>query len=196
MVVIAVLCIHAVLVYAFVTGLAQRFANIVTLPFQSVLTFEPQAREQPPPLPKPRFVPAEPEAPVPNFTVDAPESPAAIHVTAPPRQTQLPAVPTTPSVVTRVLGGPGAGFPNTDDFYPPMARRLGEAGSTTVQVCIDANGRLTASPLVVRSSGIASLDAGSLNVAKAGSGHYRPTTENGRPVSSCYAFRVTFRLRD
>lgn len=33
-------------------------------------------------------------------------------------------------------------------------------------------------------------------LAKAGSGHYRPTTENGQPVSSCCAFRIVFRIED
>ncbi|TLY91210.1 MAG: energy transducer TonB, partial [Gammaproteobacteria bacterium] len=47
-----------------------------------------------------------------------------------------------------------------------------------------------------RSSGSARLDDGALKLAHAGSGHYRPTTEDGRPVDSCYVFRIRFELRD
>ncbi|HYK25174.1 MAG TPA: energy transducer TonB [Steroidobacteraceae bacterium] len=195
-VVIAVICIHAVLVYAFVTGLAQRVVAIMSPPTIATLTQHTPTHEPPPPLPQPRTVPAEPDDPIPLPIVNTSDDSAAIHLVSPPPRPTVSAVPAAPPPVTRVLGGPGAGFPNTDDYYPPAARRLGEAGTTVVQVCVDTGGRLTAAPLVVRSSGHANIDAGSLNLARAGSGHYRPTTENGRPVSSCYAYRVTFRFKD
>jgi TonB family protein len=95
-----------------------------------------------------------------------------------------------------VTGGPRAGFPNTDDYYPPEARRLDETGTSVVSVCVDPRGRLTAAPALVTSSGVGQIDEGALRLAKAGSGHYRPTTEDGRPVSSCYSFRVRFELQD
>jgi periplasmic protein TonB len=196
LIVVAVICVHVVLIYAFVNGLAQRVTAM--LPFDSPISVTPETRprEQPPPLPPPRFAPTRVEVPSPELTFVVADGPTAIHTAPSTQPPNVPSLPTTPPVVTRVVGGPGAGFPNTDDFYPPMARRLEEAGTAIVQVCVDAGGRLTASPLVVRSSGSARIDAGSLNVAKAGSGHYRPTTENSRPVSSCFAFRVTFRFRD
>jgi TonB family protein len=97
--------------------------------------------------------------------------------------------------VTRVLGGPGTGFPNTADFYPTMSRQLGEQGVAAVQVCVDAHGRLVKSPEIRDSSGIARLDAGALALARAASGHYRSTTEDGQPVASCYAFRLRFQLQ-
>jgi TonB family protein len=110
-------------------------------------------------------------------------------------QTQ-PVGPPLPRPVNRVWGGPGAGFPNTDDFYPEAARRLGEKGITTVNVCVDGTGRLIGKPTVAQSSGSARLDEGALKLAKAGSGHYRATTEDGRPVNACYPFLVRFHLRD
>jgi TonB family protein len=73
---------------------------------------------------------------------------------------------------------------------------MGEQGIATVQVCVDARGRLTADPTLAASSGSSRLDEASLRVARAGSGHYRPTTENARPVSACYAFRIRFKLQD
>jgi len=97
--------------------------------------------------------------------------------------------------LNRVLGGPGQGFPNTDDYYPQTSRRLGEHGAVVVQVCVDERGKLISQPTIVDTSGSASLDQGGLKLAKDGSGHYRSTTEDGRAVNSCYPFRVRFELR-
>ncbi len=82
-----------------------------------------------------------------------------------------------------------------DWLNPQTARRLEEQGSVIVQVCVDPKGRLTSEPTMVQSSGNVRLDGGALILAKAGSGHYRATTEDGHPVSSCYSFRVLFTLR-
>jgi TonB family protein len=71
---------------------------------------------------------------------------------------------------------------------------LGENGVAIVGVCVDENGRLTSNPTLAKSSGSAALDNGALKLAKAGSGHYRSTTEDGRPVSYCYPFRIRFQL--
>jgi TonB family protein len=114
------------------------------------------------------------------------------------------AIPVTPltiesavlgKAVSRVSGGPGAGFPATRDFYPPGAIRAEESGAAAVRVCVDRNGRLTTDPLIVESSGFRRLDGGALALARAGSGHYRSTTESGMPVPDCYAFRVRFELQ-
>jgi TonB family protein len=98
-------------------------------------------------------------------------------------------------VVQKVGGGPGAGFPETADFYPSLSIHLGEQGISTVRVCVDAKGRLTSEPTTVKGSGNARLDEGALKLARAGSGHYRATTEDGQPVNSCYAFGVRFQLK-
>jgi TonB family protein len=107
-----------------------------------------------------------------------------------------PAQPAPPRVSDRILGGPGKGFPNTADYYPDASRRLAEQGVATVWVCVDGNGRLTANPIIQQSSGTARLDAGALTLAKAGSGHYRATTEDGRAVNSCFPFRIRFQFRN
>jgi TonB family protein len=97
--------------------------------------------------------------------------------------------------VQRLGGGPGAGFPETSDFYPSPSIRWGEEGLATVQVCVDTRGRLTAEPTTIRGSGSVRLDEAAIKLARAGSGHYRPTTEDGLPVNSCYAFGVRFQLK-
>lgn len=114
----------------------------------------------------------------------------------PPEVISQPASPETPAhIVQQFTGGPGAGFPETADFYPSPSIRFGEEGMTTVRVCVDRTGRLTSEPITVKGSGIARLDEAAIKLARAGSGHYRATTEDGLPVNSCYPFGIRFQLR-
>lgn len=190
---IAIVCLHVAVFYAYVSGLTQRIIIVPASPIDVVMTPRTQHKPVPPPkltLPK---VGALPQHLVP---MDLPTVPDTITVPRVPRPNIASAQPPTPKAITRVLGGPGAGFPSTGDYYPADARRLDEAGNTVVSVCVDPKGKLTAAPAVVGSSGFRLIDQGALRLARAGSGHYRPTTEGGQPVSSCYAFRITFRLED
>jgi TonB family protein len=109
---------------------------------------------------------------------------------SPPRPPEAPT-----HVVQQVAGGPGAGFPDTADFYPSLSVHLGEEGMSTVRVCVDPKGKLTGDPTTVKGSGIARLDEGALKLARAGSGHYRATTEDGQPVNSCYPLGIRFQLK-
>jgi TonB family protein len=64
-----------------------------------------------------------------------------------------------------------------------------------VRVCVDPKGRLTAAPSILKGSGSGRLDEGALKLARAGSGKYSATTEDGQPVNSCYSFGIRFQLR-
>ena len=111
-------------------------------------------------------------------------------VVAPPP----PPAPTHQAV--RVAGGPGKNFPSTDDYYPSASARLGESGTATVHVCTDTKGKLTEDPKLETTSGIGRLDEGALKLAKAASGRYKPATEDGNPIASCFGFRIKFQLRN
>jgi hypothetical protein len=104
-----------------------------------------------------------------------------------------------PAAVNRppliVVARPGPGFPSSADYYPATSRRIGEQGATDVQVCVGVDGQLTAEPAIARTSGSSRLDEGALLLAKAAEGHYIPQTQDGRPVVSCFVFRVTFVLQ-
>ncbi len=138
---------------------------------------------------------------VPKADVDPPTrlnfaNDLTVDVSDKPREVILPPLSDAPPrTVERTAGGPGAGFPETADFYPPPSIRLGEEGLSTVQVCVDTRGRLTSEPTTLRGSGIARLDGAALRLARAGSGHYRAATEDGRPVNSCYPLAVRFQLK-
>jgi len=185
--------LHGMLILALVNGLGHTL--IAVIPPSLVLDQMQDGQRVPPPpnLPPPTLSPAVIRIPPTEVVVDGqPEDTLIIPKEIAPPDDHLPPRSTPPHVANRVSGGPGKGFPNTEDFYPFDAIRSGTTGITGVQVCVDEKGRLTAAPTLAQTSGSASLDAGALKLAKAGSGHYRATTEDGRPVSSCYAFRIRF----
>jgi TonB family protein len=189
--------VHLLLIYGFTSGLAQHVVH--SLPTLTQATFIQNTTRQRPVQPvhtvdvKPLAIGRiDPEIPRPNFEFP-PEPPGPQTKTGPAVTDDTPQAP---PAIRRLLGGPGKGFPNTDDFYPAASRRLAETGATIVQVCVDTQGRLASDPVITQSSGIGRLDDGAMKLAKAGSGHYRPTTENGQPVNACYPYRIRFRLDD
>ena len=185
-------CVHTALIAALVTGLRSTTTEAIPTTSGELLP-EPRPPIEPPPLPGPRLAPTDRvEVHTREFQIDVPREPGPGESLG-----TAPQEPSEPSrTVNRIAGGPGAGFPDTTDYYPPASRRLAETGAASVRVCVDAEGRLTTHPTIARSSGSARLDDGALKLAHAGSGHYRPTTEDGRPVDSCYVFRIRFELRD
>jgi TonB family protein len=189
--------IHAVLIYAFASGFAGRvIRRVIENPTATIIPLVPHQRQidsiaphdaaisrEHPPIPRldPAKVDFGPAILTPPTVIDTVDTGPA---------------PTGPTpAVKRMAGGPGVGFPDTDDYYPPATIRDHEQGVTTVGVCVNEHGRLSADPTLVQSSGFQRLDDGALKLAKAGSGHYRSTTEDGRPVSDCYSFRVRFKLK-
>jgi TonB family protein len=190
--------VHGVLILVLANGLAHGFIKVIPKGMEIGWVPEVPKNQPPPPLPPPpKFSPPEIKLPPTEVKVDvSPDDGYTIQgVVAPPVE-QLPPPSPPPHTVNRVLGGPGKAFPNTDDFYPPDAIRGGVSGAATVRTCVDDKGRLTAAPTLALTSGSASLDAGALRLAKAGSGHYRATTEDGHPVSSCYEFRIRFGFKN
>jgi periplasmic protein TonB len=195
-----VILLHAVVFYALFLGLGPTLTRTEAPPPLVPTVEDPKPRD---PVPVPSAQPdisrnvfdlPPPKLTVPPTLTDDPPAlvdPPLDATPAPPTLLN----PTQAHIGNRVQGGPGMGFPNADDFYPQAARRLEEQGNVIVQVCVDPKGRLTSDPTTVQSSGNARLDGGALVLAKAGSGHYRATTEDGHPVSSCYSLRVVFTLK-
>ena len=107
----------------------------------------------------------------------------------------FPAQTAQPRDVLHVQGGAGPGFPHPDEYYPDASIRREEQGAATLRVCVDAAGRLTSDPSTEESSGSDRLDMAAIRLAKAGSGHYRPSTDDGRPVNSCYPVKIRFQLK-
>jgi TonB family protein len=199
-----VVCLHLAVFYAFLFGLQVPFIKENKQPSENRALPSTRPADLPA-VPQPDlsrvmfdfltrevFLPAAPNA--------SPEVPPELTDGAsPPQSSTVPAMPGLESpahVAAHVQGGPGGGFPNADDYYPSLSRFKAEQGAAIVSVCVDPMGRLTAEPTTFESTGSARLDEGALRLARAGSGYYRPTTEDGKPVISCYPFRVRFQLKN
>ncbi len=195
-----VVAMHGILIYGFSNGLGHKVFQALPPEFDGIFIDEPPPPVTAPPVTRPDmaawtsdhrnvvdYVPPDLIGPI-RETQEYVPSPAYPPPDLPHEVIHRP--------VIRQVGGPGPGFPSTADFYPSVSRRLGESGATTLQACVDNHGRLVSDPQIKESSGSTRLDAGALALAKAGSGHYRSSTEDGLPVTSCYAFRVRFQLKE
>ena len=88
----------------------------------------------------------------------------------------------------------GKGARITQPEYPPASRRAGEAGTVTLQVFVQENGR-AGEVKVAKSSGFAKLDEAAVKEVQR-NWRFVPGKEDGKPVSMWHTFQVTFRLTD
>jgi TonB family protein len=158
---------------------------------------QPQPQIKPPPLVFERFLIEKLWVP-PTLPPQDPPEHTVPKIVGDPRPLDPPGTTESPPAheIVRVQGGAGPSFPHPDDYYPDASRRLEEQGAALLQVCVDATGRLTSEPAKTETSGSGRLDAAAIKLAKAGSGRYRPTTEDGRPVAACYPIKIRFQLRN
>ncbi len=186
--------LHVLVVYMFATGLAIKLIPAPVPPINASMSEVPRDIPTVPPPPPPTLQNFhEIDSRVPTAIVDPPAGEAGITVvpTAP--------VPITPPIVERVAPPPVRALgpnhlPNTEDYYPADMRRQGIEGSTIVQACVDERGVLVeGSPTIEQSSGHARLDAGALNVARAG--HYARSMQGTTAVRNCFLFKVGFQMK-
>lgn len=186
--------LHVFIAWALATGLAQQVVEMVAPPIDADIVEEMDQQDQPPPPPPPEMERPPVEVPPPAVSIDIPiettTSTALTNVTDKPRPVAPPPRPVQ-KVHARI---DPKRFPNTEDYYPPSAKRLGQEGSPVVRVCVGPDGRLTEAPSIAQSSGTAALDEGAVKVAKAG--RYIAGSEDGKPVAECLSFKVTFQLKD
>jgi TonB family protein len=190
---LVVVGLHAAVLFALVT-MHSKFMR--SDPQNITVRTIDEVRRAPLPLPRQQIfdskIPILPPENPPRFDT-APDEVVQTVLREPPPATETAEPPQVK--VARLRGGPGNGFPSADDFYPSVALHMGEQGVATVRACVDARGRLTDEPTIVESSGSRRLDEGAIKLAKAASGHYRASSEDGRAVDSCYPFRVRFSLK-
>lgn len=188
-----VACLHAAVFYGLLIG-ATTITKVIPRPFVARVINSPRPQALPP-LPGPHMSTTTIQIPrtIDDFTIE-PAAADATRVTTSDSQGAGPPA-SVPHRINRLQGGPGAGFPSTNDFYPSASIYREEEGAATIEACVDGKGRLTSEPKIIESARSTRLDEAALKLAKAGSGHYRATTEDGQPVNSCYAFRVRFTLR-
>ncbi|WOK36032.1 energy transducer TonB [Sphingomonas sp. C3-2] len=202
--IVVVALLHAVLGYAFVTGLAY---NVVKKAAEDLNVFDVQDEPPPPeeePPPPPPDKPIEPPpvvAPPPIVQTNvAPPPPIAVVNTPPPVFTPTPVAapppppppPAPPRVAKKAELRSGS---ISNDDYPPSAQRAGESGTTTASYTIGPDGRVTDCN-VTGSSGSSILDAETCKLIIRRFRFRAAEDASGGKVSETRSQRVTWRLPD
>ncbi|MGH8170174.1 MAG: energy transducer TonB [Steroidobacteraceae bacterium] len=189
----AIVALHIFIIWVLATGLASRAIQMVAPPIKTTIVQQTKQQLKPPPPPPPQLQQQQVQVPPPvvNIQVPAAEQTHAITV----QKRVVRAAPPAPVHVTP-LSAIARDFPSTDDYYPDASRRLGEQGTALVKLCIGPGGRVEGEPAIERSSGSSRLDQAAVRYAKATSGHFRPETRNGAPVTVCTALPIKFQLTD
>jgi protein TonB len=190
----AIIALHVFIAWALATGLARKAIEVLAPPIQTDIVQEEMKKNEPPPPPPPDMQKPPVEVPPPDVTIDMPvettQTTAISNVT-----TKHTEAPPPPHATNRTAVGPGKGFPNSEDYYPQASRRLEEQGMAVVNVCVDPGGKLSGEPSIAKTSGSPRLDEGALKLAKAATGHYKPATEDGKPVAGCNNLGIRFQLK-
>jgi TonB family protein len=99
------------------------------------------------------------------------------------------AAPALPTSGTASIGALGTSAAATAGSQAREAQAGG--GTAEVRVCVDEAGKLSQDPQLVQSSGDPDFDAAALQIARSGSGHYRPARgPGGHPVAGCEQLTV------
>lgn len=202
--IVIVAVLHALLAYAFVSGLAYKFIKSATEDLKVV-----DVKEEPPPPPE------EPPPPPP----DQPSSPPVTAVQSPlPPISSAPPVPITPPVPYSPpvpIAAPPAPVPApppppprvvppqraranlnsyfSADDYPAAALRGNDQGTTSFRLTIGPNGRVT-DCAVTGSSGSAALDQATCRILRSRARYTPARDSSGNPSSGTDSGRVTWRL--
>ncbi|MEA3011912.1 MAG: periplasmic protein TonB [Sphingomonadales bacterium] len=202
--IITVAILHALLAYAFVSGLAYKFIKEATeeLTVVDVKEAPPPPPEEPPPPPpdQPTSPPvtaietpimrAQPTAPPAIPQLPRPPAPLPL----PPAPVQQPPPPPPPPPASRPQRARANlnSYFSTDD-YPAAALRGNDQGTTGFSLTIGPNGRVTACN-VTSSSGSSALDQATCRILRSRARYTPARGSDGNPTSGTDAGRVTWRL--
>jgi len=196
-----VLLIHAVVGYAFVTGLAY---NVIKKAAQDLKVIDikdappPEEKPPPPPPPEQKFEPPPVVAPPPIVSAPTLAPPTIQTVPAPP-PVITPAAPVAPPpppapVISKAAGPKGdpAAWFSTDD-YPPGALRDQREGVTKIAYVINEQGRID-SCNVTGSSGSPDLDDTSCRLMLRRGRFSTALDQSGRPIKSSGTRNVRWQI--
>lgn len=199
--IIIVALIHAVIGYAFITGLAYQYVKKAS---EKMNVFDveeppPPPEELPPPPPPDLAVPPPPTVVVQKPLVQVPAPPPVFNTSPvipppPPVAAPPPPAPPPPPVVNKAAGAKGnpASWITNDD-YPASSLRAEEEGTVAIAWDINAAGRVE-NCRVTASSGFAALDRAAC-AALTRKARYSPALDQaGNPMRSSSSRRVTWRI--
>jgi protein TonB len=187
---------HVLLIWGLKSGFAMKVIDAMAPPIVADIIDESKKDDTPPPPPPPKMELPPVEVPPPIVDINIPQEATT---TALSNVTDKPLPPPPPPVrveaVNRVPAGlrKGATQPDSEDYYPPSSKRLGEQGTAIVKACLDDKGKVQ-DVTIQETTNFPKLDEAAEKYAKAL--RYSPAMENGKPVAGCFPFRVKFKLKD
>jgi protein TonB len=187
---VAILVIHAIVIYAFASGLAQGGKRYIQTILQTNIIQTEKPKDLPPPPPPVDLKerpPVQVIAPDINITVpvDTPPPPITNVTTKalpPPPKAAPPPPPTKLEIAFK---------PDVNNYYPEQARRDGQEGRAVVKICINTGGKVESAEMAT-SSGNPQFDEAAIKVGRAF--RFKPPTQEGRPVATCVSLPVKFEL--
>jgi periplasmic protein TonB len=190
-----VVLIHLLAIYGLASGLAQNLARKTIQEFKAEVIPPKQEEVKPPPPPPPELQkPPPPFVPPPDIVIQS-EAPPQNTITVQKQVASLPPPPkqvVAPPVSQPALIEGGAGKCESS-YYPAVAQRLEQTGTTTVAVHIGADGSVQ-SVNIVNSSGHDSLDEASVRCISS-TWRYRPATQNGQAVPTVKEYAIKWVLQ-
>lgn len=193
--VVIVALIHIGAIYALATGLAQNLYRKAAQELKAEVIPPKQETVKPPPPPPPELQkPPPPFVPPPDIVIQTESAPTntittqskVATITPPPKQVVAPAI-TSPALIAG-----GAGKCNSN-YYPPIAVRLNQTGTTRVLVHISSDGSVEGVD-VVNSSGHDSLDQATVKCITS-SWRYKPAVQNNQAVAATKEYDLVWRLQ-
>ena len=194
---VAVLLLHAVLVYALINGLARKIVEVVQAPLETKILEEikPPVDKPPPPPPPKLAAPPPPFIPAPEVRIDTPPPPThtitAVSSVKPAAEAPVPqaVVAVVPARTAAVVDARNCAKPE----YPSASIRAQETGLVVLQFLIGVDGAAIDSK-VEKTSGFRRLDEAArkaLSLCK-----FKPGTESGKPVQSWARIEYLWTLAD
>ena len=188
-----VILVHALVAYAFITGLARKMVDIIKQPVETKIIEEvkpPPPPDQPPPPPPPKLTaPPPPFIPPPEVQVQTPPQQNVIQAVTnqqPPPQQYTKQVPADAPVAAKPSAPPVPAILNLNDCKPeyPRASLLAEeSGTSRVQFVIGADGQLVSAG-IAKSSGFRNLDKAAVNALSRCK--FRPAYQDGKAIQSSF----------
>ncbi|MET0370490.1 MAG: TonB family protein [Sphingobium sp.] len=200
--IIIVALVHAVLGYAFVTGLGMKYVKKAAEQLNVIDVKEeppPPDEEPPPPPPDQPVEPPPVVAPPPIVQTPAPAPPIQTVRTPPPVFIPTPVAapppppppPAVPASRATPRSQPGTWLSDAD--YPSRAQREERSGSAGYRLSIGADGRVT-SCTITSSTGHADLDDATCKLIPRRARFKPAIGTDGQPMADSYAGRITWRL--
>lgn len=190
---VAVILLHALLVYGLVNGLARKIVQVITDPLETKIIEEVKPPpDKPPPPPPPKFAPPPPPyIPPPEVQVQLPSSASQFAITAVTSAKPPPApFVVAPRPVTRSAAIVNASACQKPE-YPAAALRSQEEGVVTLGFLIDVDGRVLESK-VEKSTATRRLDDAARKAL--GLCKFQPALIDGKPEKSWARIEYEWRL--